>query len=210
MKSWVKIVSFVLAMLLSASAWSDDEIASVFKPCAYCHGAEAQGNTMTAAPALAGQDAAYLERQLRHFKSGVRGADKADVQGMQMAAMAQTLADENIPLMAAFLAGIPSPTVTAASDADLRNGSDYYHAACGACHGGQAQGNVNLNAPALSSLDSAYLQRQMANFQQGIRGSHKDDLYGRQMKMMSTSLPDEKTLKDVIAFIHTQGDAAKQ
>ena len=52
------------------------------------------------APALAGQGAAYLERQLQHFKSGVRGGDPKDVPGAQMKAMAATVADEDIPAIA--------------------------------------------------------------------------------------------------------------
>ncbi|MCR9106508.1 MAG: c-type cytochrome [Gammaproteobacteria bacterium] len=210
MRPFPGMVCFFIALTLSCVGHAQDSMASLFKPCAYCHGSEAQGNPVTAAPALAGQDAAYLERQLWHFKQGVRGADSADVHGMQMAAMAQTLSDDNIPAMAKYLSAMPAPTVTAAADADLRNGSNYYHASCGACHGAQAQGNPALNAPALSALDQSYLLRQMANFQKGIRGSHPDDRYGRQMKMMSSALPDEKTLLDVIAFIHRKGSVPQQ
>jgi hypothetical protein len=40
-----------------------------------------------------------------------------------------------------------------------------------------------------------------------VRGAHPDDTYGRQMKMMSTSLPSDKDLDDVIAFIQSQAVA---
>jgi cytochrome c553 len=52
-------------------------------------------------------------------------------------------------------------------------------------------------------LDAAYLKRQYQNFQQGLRGAHPEDKYGRQMKMMSTSLPSDKDLDDVIAYIQS-------
>ena len=57
--------------------------------------------------------------------------------------------------------------------------------------------------PELSSDEAAYLKRQYHNFQLGVRGAHADDKYGRQMKMMSTSLPTDKDLDDVIAYIQS-------
>lgn len=59
--------------------------------CATCHGPSAAGMQALNAPALAGQEAWYMQRQLRHFRSGVRGADTTHVPGMQMAAIAKTL-----------------------------------------------------------------------------------------------------------------------
>ena len=41
---------------------------------------------------------------------------------------------------------------------------------------------------------------QYQNFQQGLRGKHPDDTYGRQMQVMANSLPTEKDLDDVIAY----------
>ena len=52
-------------------------------------------------------------------------------------------------------------------------------------------------------LDAGYLKSQMQNFQQGVRGTHPDDKYGKQMKMMSNSLPSDKDLDDVIAYIQS-------
>ena len=145
----------------------------------------------------------YLERQLQYFKLGVRGADPHDTQGLQMQAMAGTLADEDIYAVAAYLSGLPQAIPTGVAKGDLKNGNNYYQAKCGACHGGQAQGNSGLNTPALSMLNSIYLKQQFQNFQQGLRGTHPDDKYGRQMKMMSSSLPTDKDLDDVIAYIQS-------
>ncbi len=90
---------------------------------------------------------------------------------------------------------------------DLKNGNNYYQSKCGACHGGQAEGNPGLNAPGLAWLDAAYLKHQFQNFQLGVRGTHPGDTYGRQMKMMSTSLPTDKDLDDVIAYIQSLAKA---
>ena len=184
-----------------------DDAEAKYQTCAACHGAMGEGNAALQAPALAGQGAAYLERQLQHFKTGVRGGDPEDTQGAQMKAMAATLADEDIPVVAAYLAGLPVPPVPAPAQGDLRNGNNYYQSKCGACHGGKAEGNPGLNTPGLAWLDATYMKRQYLNFQQGLRGTDPQDRYGRQMKMMSTSLPNDKDLDDVIAFIQSLAPA---
>ena len=69
---------------------------------------------------------------------------------------------------------------------------------------------VSLMRDALAMLDAVYLKRQFQNFQRGLRGTHADDKFGRQMKMMSTALSADKDLDDVIAFIHSQGGDRQQ
>jgi cytochrome c oxidase subunit 2 len=191
--------------LLSLTVRADTAAPTAYQTCVACHGDAGQGNAALNAPALAGQGSEYLQRQLQHFKSGVRGADPRDTLGAQMTPMAATLSDADIQLIAAFLTDLPAPAVTPVAGRDLKNGNNYYQSKCGACHGGQAEGNPGLNSPALAMLDAAYLKRQVHNFQQGVRGAHADDKYGRQMRMMSTSLPSDKDLDDVIAFIQLQG-----
>ena len=43
---------------------------------------------------------------------------------------------------------------------------------CAGCHGVNAEGNENLNAPALSIFSTWYLERQIRNFNQGLRENH--------------------------------------
>jgi len=175
----------------------------VYASCVACHGARGEGNPAMNAPALAGQNEGYLARQLSNFKAGIRGTDAADTLGMQMRGMTATLADETaVANVAAYLAGLPvalAPEDT--TGADLRNGENEYNGACGACHGGAAQGNTSLKAPRLAGLGSVYLKRQYQNFASGVRGSHPDDRLGYQMKMMATMLSSEQDLDDVLAFI---------
>jgi hypothetical protein len=40
-----------------------------------------------------------------------------------------------------------------------------------------------------------------------VRGAHQDDRPGRQMSLMAKTLPTERDLDDVIAFIQAQGQA---
>ena len=178
---------------------------ALYAPCVACHGSDGAGNPGLNAPALAGQDAAYIGRQVRHFQTGVRGADPRDTLGKQMQGMAATLATpEAVQAVSGYIAGLPADTGGDAPEHDKRNGEVQYNASCGACHGPKAQGNPSLNAPNLAILDESYLRRQYANFQQGIRGAHPDDKYGKQMQMMSSMLATEKDVDDVIGFILAQ------
>jgi cytochrome c553 len=205
-----KLSLMLLASMLWHPLWlladAGAEAKARFQTCSACHGEAGQGNAALGAPALAGQAAAYLQRQLQNFKSGVRGADQRDAQGAQMRPMAMALDDAEIPVIANYLASLSHPVPTP-QKGDLKNGNNYYQSKCGACHGGQAEGNPSLNAPGLAWLDAAYLKRQFKNFQLGVRGTHPGDTYGRQMKMMSTSLPTDKDLDDVIAYIQSLAKA---
>ena len=62
--------------------------------CSTCHGPEGKGNQALNAPRLNLQQDWYMKTQLLNFKNGVRGTHANDIFGMQMAPMAQTLADE--------------------------------------------------------------------------------------------------------------------
>ena len=196
---------FALLLVSTLSVAADPEAGkALYATCSACHGAEGAGNAALNSPALAGQKAGYLERQLMHFKDGIRGADPGDTLGMQMRGMAATLADEAaVTNVVAYIGSLP-PAQGVAVEYDKRNGENQYNAACGACHGGKAEGNSALNAPRLAGLDAAYLRRQYQNFAAGIRGSHPDDRYGRQMKMMASVLTSEKDIDDVMGYILSQ------
>ncbi len=61
--------------------------------CITCHGAAAGGTEALGAPPLNHQSDWYMYSQIHKFRSGMRGANPADVNGMTMAAMAKTLPD---------------------------------------------------------------------------------------------------------------------
>jgi cytochrome c553 len=176
----------------------------LYQTCSACHGAEGQGNTALNAPALAGQFDWYLQRQLEHFKTDKRGMDERDVNGKLMQTFARQLNDpEQQTQLVDYISQLETTSFKGALKGDLKNGFRYYQAKCGACHGGQAQGNPAFNAPKLAAQDPEYLLRQMVNFQQGIRGTHQDDKYGRQMALMASSV-SETELQDILFFISEQ------
>ena len=196
-----------LLLFCSAAAFAADG-AQLYAPCVACHGGKAEGNPALNAPALAGQDAAYLERQLRNFRSGARGTHKSDSFGAQMRALATALAnDAAVIQLASYISTLPKVSVVSPAKGNLHNGNNLYQGKCGACHGGKAEGNASLKAPRLAGLDAVYLKRQFAHFRDGVRGTDQKDLPGRQMALMAKTLATERDLDDVIAFIHQQGRA---
>lgn len=174
---------------------------TLFGACSSCHGEQAQGNWTLAAPALAGQAQSYLMRQLDNFKTGLRGSHPADSAGAQMRAIVATLPDEQaIADLSAYLASLPIATITPSLSGNVALGSRLYQAKCGACHGGQAEGNLAMHSPRLRQQFDSYLLLQVNHFKQGIRGNAPSDRYGKQMKMMASSV-NETELLDVLAYI---------
>ena len=62
--------------------------------CVTCHGPNGTGNQELGSPDLTHQADWYMLAQLKKFKGGMRGAHPEDIQGAQMAAMSQTLEDD--------------------------------------------------------------------------------------------------------------------
>jgi cytochrome c oxidase subunit 2 len=174
-----------------------------FAVCSACHGAQGEGNQMLSAPRLAGQSGWYLKRQLKNFKHGLRGADSTDSYGAQMAPMAATLVDENaINNVVAYINTFPTTDAPVTITGDAARGEEIF-ITCKHCHGPSGKGIWSMNAPRLSGVDDWYLERQLNNYKQGIRGSHPADLYGKQMNLMSGVLRSEQAIKDVVAYINT-------
>ena len=67
-----------------------------FATCAACHGASGAGIEATNAPRLKGMSDWYMVTQLNNFKHGIRGTDRKDIYGPQMANIAAMLANERI------------------------------------------------------------------------------------------------------------------
>lgn len=178
----------------------------LFAPCVACHGIKGEGNAALNSPAIAGQDAAYLERQLRNFRNRLRGVHQSDTFGAQMQAAANALADDAaVAKVASYVASLPKTINGSPATGNLHNGNNLYQGKCGACHGGAAEGNSALKAPRLAGLDAAYIKRQFAYFRDGVRGTDPKDTPGRQMSMMAKTLATERDLDDIIAYIHRQG-----
>jgi cytochrome c oxidase subunit II len=177
--------------------------AASFAVCAACHGPQGQGQVALNAPKLAGQSPWYLKHQLENFRAGIRGAHPDDTYGKQMMPMAATLVDDAaIDNVVAYIGTLPDEPAPKTIEGDVEAGRKHY-AVCAYCHGAGGQGLRATNAPRTAGMSDWYLERQIHNFKQGIRGSHPRDYYGFQMEMMANSVVDDQTVDDIIAYINT-------
>jgi len=80
------------------------------------------------------------------------------------------------------------------------------YAVCAACHGQKGEGLQALNAPKLAGQSDWYLKRQILAYKKGHRGTHEDDVYGKQMAPMAATLVDETAINNVAAYIQTLPD----
>lgn len=101
-----------------------------------------------------------------------------------------------LPLVVALAA------IEARAEDDPRRGGELY-APCAACHGAQAEGNRNLNAPRLSHLSRVYIVAQLQKFKAGARGGNGASDSARQMAAMAATLADDQAMYDTAAYIDT-------
>jgi len=176
------VIPFALLLLNAVSAVAveaspaQDSGRDINGPCAACHGELGQGGKRGEYPRLAGQKPAYLEEQLRNFRSRKR-------LNIPMLPYTQEreLSDEDIRLVAAYLSEIRlqtefpdfAPTDDALTrleamekvmiipklEGDLANGKALYDDECAYCHGGTGRGIRRF--PMLVGQYTNYLQRQI-------------------------------------------------
>ena len=171
--------------------------------CSACHGANGEGNVAMNAPKIAAQEAWYLRRQINNFKHGLRGSDSNDVYGAQMAPMAAMLTgDSAIENVVAYITTLPDLDTESTVQGDVTRGAEIF-VTCKSCHGTTGQGIWALNAPRLQGANDWYMVRQLENYKSGVRGSHPQDLYGKQMSLLTIMLRDEQAINDVVAYINT-------
>lgn len=72
---------------------------------------------------------------------------------------------------------------------------------CTPCHGPEAAGNPDIEAPAIAGLPQWYIEEQLRGFQQGFRGDHYTDLAGLRMRPMALSLSREGDIESVAQYV---------
>lgn len=156
----------------------------IYGPCAACHGDLGQGGKRGEYPRIAGQRAAYIEQQLRRFRSRERI-------NLPMFPYTQEreLPDADIKLVAAYVAGIELPTrapefkasddaltrllamekvmIIPRLDGDATAGKPLYEENCAHCHGKTGMGISRF--PRLVGQYTNYLQRQIDLYLKGER-----------------------------------------
>ena len=161
--------------------------------CMACHGAD--GNSPSSAfPSIAGQNAAYIAKQLQDYKSGKRT-------NALMAGIVAALTPEDMQNLGAYFAAqrVKEQPVAADAAALIDQGRILYQsgrpasgsaqavAACSACHGDAGQGNAPAAYPALKAQHAAYTELMLKAFREGSR--HND--LNAVMRQASHPLSDE-------------------
>jgi cytochrome c oxidase subunit II len=169
--------------------------------CTSCHGERGEGSEAIHAPAIAGQHPAYLSRQLRHFRDGLRGRHPQDTYGRQMALMAANLqSDEEIDILASYVASFPAPPAAATGDTVSEKGAALY-ASCAACHGPNGSGNASLMSPRIGGLERLYIATQLRNYSRSVRAYSPKDTAGQQMRAALGALGTEADIEAVSAYV---------
>jgi cytochrome c553 len=146
--------------------------------CALCHSLDGV-SPMSKFPRLAGQKAAYIEKQLADFLAGERSND-----GGQMSAIVTEIAPEQFKDAAAYFAALPPPPPVVPEDGGepdraakgLVEQGDSGRAipACASCHMPEMTATPlpeSADAPHLTSQHADYIAKQLRDFRSGNRAN---------------------------------------
>jgi len=174
----------------------------IYVICGACHGSLALGEERLGAPSLVGQQEAYLLRQLRNFRAGIRGG-KGDDQAREMRLILDTVSSEpDWKAVIAYVQSLPVQQPPSSLRGDIEAGRQIY-ATCSACHGSSAEGNEALDAPNLRSLPDWYIVDELRKFKTGARGASPDDPPGGRMRAIAATLRSDEDMRAVASFIAT-------
>lgn len=172
--------SFIFGVFLATSmalaglpAWAAGDAAAgktKASTCAGCHGVD--GNSANPEwPSLASQNAGYLVKQLKDFKSG-------DRQNATMAPMAAALSDQDMEDISAYLAsqtvkgGAADPALAVLGQSIYRGGiKDRNIPACMSCHAPDGKGNPAAKFPRIAGQHAAYTVNQLKAFRSSARNN---------------------------------------
>jgi cytochrome c oxidase subunit 2 len=102
-----------------------------------------------------------------------------------------------LPLAAAFAATVMLVCSVSTAIAEPTNGKDIYQK-CVNCHGVEGHGVKRFWAPGIAGLSAEYVARQVHNFYDGTRGSHREDIPGHRMRPMARMLKKDAKKSDAM------------
>lgn len=198
----------VYLSLTAASAFGDGlgyDDAPKQELCGLCHGLSGVSQ-MPKFPKLAGQKAAYIEKQLRDFRQSRRTND-----GGQMAAIVSEIDEGDIAEVAAYFSNQPSPEPAApdgiAPDSLARGKALFQDGssgrgipACASCHSPHPSvgANIPVYAPLLSSQHESYLLKQLEDFRSQSRSNDVEGV----MPVIAAALSDQE-IEDIARYLST-------
>jgi cytochrome c553 len=167
--------------------------------CQGCHGED--GNSLaTPIPKLAGQDAAYIAKQIHNFQTGTR-------KHRIMSDLATTVNDDDLIDIAAYFSsrnkmkGDGSAGNKIGKDLFLNGDASRKIIACVNCHGAAGKGlEPNTSTcPVIGGQHKDYLHRQLTNFRSGDRSNSPNGI----MNGMTKSLTDAE-LESLAEYVSGQ------
>ncbi|MBE9564169.1 MAG: cytochrome c4 [Proteobacteria bacterium] len=192
-----KLILVAVALFASATmnvAIAGDAAAGKAKSaaCGGCHGFD--GNSpIPAYPKLAGQNEAYIAKQVKDFKANTT-RQNAIMLGMVAALSDEDAADIGAYFQSQTLAAVATfDESKAAAGRDLYKGGDMQKGipACQACHGPKGSGTAGIGYPQIGGQYTEYTLAQLKAFKDGTRTN--DD------KMLMRSIVEKLSDEDMVA-----------
>lgn len=150
--------------------------AELYRDCAACHGKDGGGVADGSIPAIGGQPAEVITRQLQSFRSGAR----ADLRMRHFSNNDHLAGDEAVAVVSQYVAGLGRVTPPATgSGRELAAGAAEFSRRCASCHGSRGQAVAARSIPALAGQHATYLERKMregAAGQNSLGQSHRPTL----------------------------------
>jgi len=138
----------------------------LYRTCAACHGEDGGGVPDGTIPAISGQPAAVLMRQLVGFRSEQR----SDIRMEHFADRTHLASAQQIADVAAWIASLRRITPAGIGDGTaLAAGSRAFLRVCEDCHGALGRSSTDGALPALAGQHAGYLERQLRDAAAGRR-----------------------------------------
>ncbi|HTV51991.1 MAG TPA: c-type cytochrome [Steroidobacteraceae bacterium] len=154
-----------------------------FETCAACHGADGTGAADGSVPAIAGQYARVLMKQVVAF----RHDDRLNIR-MQHFVDSHHLADaQQLADVIGFVSSLP-PRMAPVGAAPGAQGAELYARHCRACHGDSGQGDERRAVPRLAGQHPQYVLEQLQDAAQGRRASMQRDHTRALLKLQDAEL----------------------
>ena len=208
-----RLLPMLLAGVLAASAAVAVDLEKgkeINGTCAACHGDQGAGGKKGEYPRIAGQRVAYIENQLKNFRSRTR----VNIP-MYPYTQERELSDEDIKDISTYLAGIElstkMPTFKGTEDAltrlqmvdrvmiipraegNLDRGQAIYQKQCASCHGKTGKGRGMF--PMIVGQYTNYLKRQVDLYLKGDRPHDEEGTVG-----VLNGLK-EQDVQDILAYL---------
>ena len=181
-----------LSMVPAAMAGNAEAGKTKAAACGGCHGMD--GNSpIPAYPKLAGQNEAYITKQVKDFKANTTR------QNAIMLGMVAALSDEDAADIGAYFQSQKLSAAAPFDDSKLAAGREIYKGgnlqtgvpACQACHGPDGSGTAGIGYPQLGGQYVDYTLAQLKAFKEGSRSN--DD------KMLMRSIVEKMSEEDMVA-----------